>query len=51
MWVPHSAEVFSDLKGKRIHQRMDFSNYLLFSVDDTQKISPPKTIPEPPQFR
>ena len=51
MWVPHSAEVFSDLKGKRIHQRMDFSNYLLFSVDDTQKISAPKTIPEPPQFR
>jgi hypothetical protein len=51
MWVPHSAEVFSDLKGKRIRQRMDFSNYLLFSVDDTQKISPPKTIPDPPQFR
>lgn len=51
MWVPRSAEVFSDLKGKRIHQRMDFSNYLLFSVDDTQKISAPKTIPEPPQFR
>jgi tetratricopeptide (TPR) repeat protein len=51
MWVPHSAEVFSDLKGKRIHQRMDFSNYLLFSVDDTQKISSPKTIPEAPQFR
>jgi len=49
MWVPQSAEVYSDLRGKLIHQRMTFTNYLLFSVDDKQRISPPKIIPEIPQ--
>ncbi len=45
MWLPQTAEVFSDLKGRRIHQRMSFSNYLLFAVDDKQQISSPKTSP------
>jgi hypothetical protein len=51
LWLPQTAELYSELKGKRVHQRMTFSNYLLFSVDDRQKISSPKTIPEPPQSR
>jgi hypothetical protein len=42
MWVPQTAELYSDLRGKRVHQRMNFGNYLLFSVDDKQKISAPK---------
>jgi tetratricopeptide (TPR) repeat protein len=45
MWLPQTAEVYSDWRGKRIHQRMSFSNYLLFAVDDRQKISSPKTSP------
>jgi tetratricopeptide (TPR) repeat protein len=43
MWLPQSAEVFYDWRGKRIHRRHSFSNYLLFSVDEKQRISEPKT--------
>jgi hypothetical protein len=43
LWLPQSAELYSDLKGKRIHQRMNFSEYLLFAVDQSQKIGAPKT--------
>jgi tetratricopeptide (TPR) repeat protein len=42
MWLPQSAEVFYDWKGQRIHRRHSFSNYLLFGVDERQKISAPK---------
>src|SRR6516162_3552892 len=45
MWLPQTAEVYSDMRGRKIHQRLSFSNYLLFAVDDKQQISPPKTIP------
>jgi hypothetical protein len=45
IWLPQNAEVYSDLKGRRFHQRMTFSDYLLFAVDDKQKVSPPKTDP------
>jgi tetratricopeptide (TPR) repeat protein len=43
MWLPQSAEVYYDWKGRRIHRRHSFSNYLLFSVDDKQRISAPKS--------
>jgi tetratricopeptide (TPR) repeat protein len=43
MWLPRTAEVFYDLKGRRIHRRHSFSNYMLFSVDDRQWIGAPKT--------
>jgi Flp pilus assembly protein TadD len=43
LWLPESAEIYSDLRGRRIHRRHTFSNYVLFSVDERQKISPPKT--------
>jgi Flp pilus assembly protein TadD len=42
LWLPESAEIYSDLRGRRIHRRHTFSNYVLFSVDERQKISPPK---------
>jgi len=42
MWLPQSAEVFYDWKGRRGHRRHSFSNYLLFSVGDSQRISAPK---------
>jgi tetratricopeptide (TPR) repeat protein len=47
MWLPASVEVFYDWKGHRVHREHRFSNYLLFSVDDKQKISAPKG-QEPP---
>jgi hypothetical protein len=42
MWLPQSADVYYDWKGQRIHRRHSFSEYLLFAVDDKQKISTPK---------
>jgi len=42
MWLPHTAEVFYDWRGRRIHRRHSFSNYMLFSVDDRQRNSVPK---------
>lgn len=42
MWLPQSAEVYYDWRGKRIYRRHSFSNYALFSVDENQKIAEPK---------
>jgi hypothetical protein len=42
MWLPQTAEVFYDWRGRRSHRRHSFKNYLLFSVDDKQLISEPK---------
>jgi len=42
MWLPHTAEVFYDWRGRRIHRRHSFSNYMLSSVDDWQRNSVPK---------
>ncbi len=46
IWVPQTAELYSDLKGKRVHQRMTFGKYTLFSVDEKQKIAAPKSDPQ-----
>lgn len=42
MWLPQSAELYCDWKGKRMHRRLSFSHYMLFSVDEKQNIAPPK---------
>jgi tetratricopeptide (TPR) repeat protein len=42
MWLPANVEVYYDWRGRRVHRQHEFSNYLLFSVDDEQKISAPK---------
>jgi hypothetical protein len=46
LWLPQSAEVYSDWKGRRMHRRHSFSQFVLFSVDDDQKISGPKDVEE-----
>ena len=43
MWLPQSAEMYSDWRGQRMHRRHSFSNYILFSVDEKESISEPKT--------
>ena len=43
LWLPENAELFFDFGGHRMHRRHHFSNYLLFSVDEKEKISAPKT--------
>jgi Tfp pilus assembly protein PilF len=47
MWLPQSADVYYDWKGRRIHRRHSFSNYMLFGVEDKQKISAPKVAEAP----
>ncbi len=42
MWLPESAEIYFDWRGRRAHRRHSFSHFLLFSVDDRQKISKPQ---------
>jgi tetratricopeptide (TPR) repeat protein len=42
LWLPQTAEVYFDFKGRRMHRRHRFSNYLLFAVDEKEKISDPK---------
>lgn len=42
MWLPQTAEVYSYWRGRRFHRSHSFSNYLLFSVEEKQHISPPK---------
>jgi hypothetical protein len=45
MWLPQTAELYCDLRGKRLHRRLSFTDYLLFAVDDKEKISAPKISP------
>jgi tetratricopeptide (TPR) repeat protein len=46
LWLPQSAELFVDFGVRRIHRSDHFGNYMLFSVDETQKISTPLPKPE-----
>ncbi|HEV2195723.1 MAG TPA: tetratricopeptide repeat protein [Candidatus Acidoferrum sp.] len=43
MWLPQVAEVYFDWRGQRVHRRHSFDNYMLFSVDEKQNISEPRT--------
>jgi tetratricopeptide (TPR) repeat protein len=43
LWLPQNAELFFDFNGRRIHRRHHFDDYRLFSVEDNQKISAPKS--------
>jgi tetratricopeptide (TPR) repeat protein len=42
LWLPRSAEVHFDWRGQRVHRRHSFDNYLLFSVDENERIGKPK---------
>jgi tetratricopeptide (TPR) repeat protein len=42
MWLPQTAEFYYDWRGHRGHRIHRFTNYLLFSVDDKQRMSAPK---------
>lgn len=41
MWLPTSADIYFDLRGRHIRRKNTFSNYLLFSVDEKQTVSAP----------
>jgi tetratricopeptide (TPR) repeat protein len=48
LWLPKSADWYCSLSGQRFHRRHTFSQFLLFSIDDKQKISVP-VVPETSQ--
>ena len=45
LWLPWSAEMYLELHGKRYHHRHFLTEYMLFGVDTSHKISPPKNLP------
>jgi tetratricopeptide (TPR) repeat protein len=48
LWVPQSAEVYFAWRGHQVYRRHSFSNYLLFGIDEDQRISAPKNLQTPP---
>lgn len=43
LWLPSSADYYAVLRGQRFHRRHSFTNYVLFSVENKEKIGePPK---------
>jgi tetratricopeptide (TPR) repeat protein len=48
LWLPWSADMYMELRGRRYHHRHFLSDYLLFDVETTHKISKPKEPPPPP---
>jgi hypothetical protein len=42
LWLPQSAEVYFAWRGRQMHRRHSFSNYLLFGVDEKEHIGAPK---------
>ena len=41
LWLPQSAEVYFAWRGQRVHRRHSFDQYMLFMVDDKQRINTP----------
>jgi tetratricopeptide (TPR) repeat protein len=48
LWLPADTDIYFDYRGKRVHRRHSFSDFLLFSVDDKQKIEKPREAAQPP---
>jgi tetratricopeptide (TPR) repeat protein len=46
LWLPWSAEMYLELRGRRYHHKHYLSDYLLFAVDTSNKISKPKEQPK-----
>jgi tetratricopeptide (TPR) repeat protein len=45
LWLPFATDLYLDFHGRRIHRRHTFGNYMLFSVEDRQKVSRPVEAP------
>jgi cytochrome c-type biogenesis protein CcmH/NrfG len=42
IWLPQAADLVCERKGKRRHERITFSDYYLFAVDNKQELASPK---------
>jgi tetratricopeptide (TPR) repeat protein len=45
IWLPQAADLLCERKEKRFHERITFTDYLLFAVDNKQRITSP-SLPE-----
>jgi len=45
LWLPWKAEMFMEIRGRRYHHEHTLTNYMLFSVDTTNRIGKPKLPP------
>jgi len=41
LWLPWTADMFVELKGKRYHDKHTLTDYLLFAVDTSEKVAKP----------
>jgi tetratricopeptide (TPR) repeat protein len=41
LWLPASADYYAIFRGHRLHRRHAFADYILFSIDDKQKLGNP----------
>ena len=49
LWLPWSAEMHMEIRGRRYHHKHYLTDYMLFEVDTNHKISkPPNNLPPPP---
>jgi tetratricopeptide (TPR) repeat protein len=47
LWLPWYADMYLELHGRRYHHNHTLSNFSLFAVDTSDKISLPKNVPPP----
>jgi tetratricopeptide (TPR) repeat protein len=47
LWLPWSAEMYMELRGRRYHHKHYLSDYMLFEVDTNHKLGQPKNAPHP----
>ena len=45
LWLPWTADMFTEFHGKRHRYKHSLTNYFLFAIDTTEKISKPKEDP------
>jgi len=48
IWLPQTVELTSERRGKRFLERITFSDYMLFAIDNEQRITTPKPKPAAP---
>ena len=47
LWLPAVSDIYFDFRGVRIHRRHSFTDFLLFSIEDKQKIESPRELTAP----
>ena len=47
LWLPWSAEMHMELRGRRYHHKHYLTDYMLFEVDTNHKVGKPKNPPPP----